>query len=140
MTSTRTTIEPYYLVGPLTTIFTPQPWCLDTLSIEILSSNLEQTVKTSGGSGSTHFGTAYTIAPFPNNGCFPQGYFSTSTSYVYYSPGRCPAGYTVATEYAITKEGSGVRTYKSVIETVQTCCPTSVVPTHLAVALCIYTS
>ncbi|KAI0490493.1 hypothetical protein F4859DRAFT_10006 [Xylaria cf. heliscus] len=52
--------------------------------------------------------------PVEQTSCFPSGY--TANSKQYYSPGRCPTGFTSACK---SESSSG-----SVVETVMKCCPT----------------
>lgn len=82
-------------IGPLTTIFTPAAACLSTswLSSEFLRLG----------------------PPSPVN-CFPEGFQTTIKQAFYFSPGVCPASYTIDKTLSSAWLGRG--------ETGAKCCPT----------------
>jgi hypothetical protein len=86
--------------GPLTTTFTPPPACQSSLS----------SVYSLSGSSFFIAGPAD-----PSGGCFPRGYAGSLAQY--YSPGVCPAGYTVAC--------ASLLSVGAATETVATCCPSA---------------
>lgn len=91
-------------LGALTTIFTPSPSCLATTNIWQVWENDNTDAKW------------YEILgpPSPTTDCMPSGY-KVDTS-VFYSPGRCPSGYSVAS--------SNTATIADLTETTHVCCPT----------------
>ncbi|KAF2680103.1 hypothetical protein K458DRAFT_421909 [Lentithecium fluviatile CBS 122367] len=92
-------------LGPLTTYFTPSPSCIARDNLWRIGT------KVSGNNvGYDLFGGPSTSA------CLPSGYNPALTAY--FSPGRCPSGYTAAT--------STVARVASITETAQICCPTGV--------------
>jgi hypothetical protein len=117
-------------VLPLTTIFTPPASCLAGNEIwQIYQSCMDgDTTVTSKVCNYLELG------PPDTTSCFPSSYNPSTTAY--YSPGRCPEGYTSACGTTII---SG-----SVTETADTCCPTYVyshfklkcLPKYLKICLC----
>src|ERR1700761_3705052 len=90
-------------IASLTSAFTPAPSCL-------VSANIWQIYASCDFS----FSCYYLLQGSPSTSdCFPVGYNPTPTAY--YSPGRCPQGYTPAC--------SQINTAGTVRETAQTCCP-----------------
>ncbi|KAH8703851.1 hypothetical protein BGW36DRAFT_404156 [Talaromyces proteolyticus] len=92
-------------VGALTTTFTPAPSCLRDLYLEVTSIPSEDIP---GGYSWVHLGATTSTAA-----CVPSGW----APLVHYSPGICPASYTLGCD-ASTHTFSGTRTeYRA------TCCP-----------------
>ncbi|KAJ6021486.1 hypothetical protein N7540_006990 [Penicillium herquei] len=89
------------VILPLTTIFVPPESCVDHV----------ETVPLQTSSGTTFL--YHHLGDFNNTVCMPSGWSPSS----YFSPGRCPSGYTVATSaISITND--------STTETSGYCCPT----------------
>ena len=89
-------------LGSLTTVFTPSPSCLAPANQWLIN------YSTGNGGWYDLFGPPMT------SDCLPPNY--TPASSAYYSPGRCPSGYTKATE--TIQQLSNAK-----YETIQTCCP-----------------
>ena len=89
-------------LGALTTAFNPSPSCLASTNIWQVSNDCIY--------GPCHY---FLQGPPSTSDCLPLNYQPASTAY--YSPGRCPVGYTPAC--------SQVNSIDTLTETTQTCCP-----------------
>ncbi|KAI1781476.1 hypothetical protein F4818DRAFT_451529 [Hypoxylon cercidicola] len=88
-------------LGPLTTLFIPQLDCLDQ-DVQFVYSIADN--------------NSYYLTAGPGTAtCFPSGQQPNLTNY--YSPGRCPQGYTTACSHV------DIHTRVSSTETIATCCP-----------------
>ncbi|KAF2737628.1 hypothetical protein EJ04DRAFT_93859 [Polyplosphaeria fusca] len=93
-------------IAALTTIFTPPASC-------IASENIWWIWKSTALDTTTQSLIWHQLGPPSASDCFPPSYTPGSTAY--YTPGRCPSGYTAA-QTIVSSAGT-------VTETVQTCCP-----------------
>ena len=92
-------------LGALTTAFSPSPSCLATTNI--------WQIDVSVGNSAVWYDL---LGPPATSDCLPSNYNGASTAY--YSPGRCPTGYT-----AVKSESYAIGT---LTETREVCCPTYV--------------
>ncbi|CRG88877.1 hypothetical protein PISL3812_05912 [Talaromyces islandicus] len=94
-------------VGALTTKFNPAPSCLMDLYLEVTSLPSEPSIP--GGYSWIHLGPTTSKAA-----CVPSGWAPEA----YYSPGICPASYTLGCDASTHTIGKSTTEYRA------TCCPT----------------
>jgi hypothetical protein len=94
-------------VAPLTTKFTPASSCLLDLYLEITADQGGQSIP--GGYSWIHLGPTTSKAA-----CVPSGWAPEA----YYSPGICPADYTLGCDASTHTVGKSSTEYRA------TCCPT----------------
>lgn len=96
-------------VAPLTTKFNPAPSCLEDLYLEVTAAPFGPSIP--GGYSWVHLGPTTSKAA-----CVPSGWAPNA----YYSPGICPASYTLGCDASTHTIGKSTTEYRA------TCCPTLV--------------
>ncbi|KAI1210775.1 uncharacterized protein F4807DRAFT_422591 [Annulohypoxylon truncatum] len=92
-------------LGPLTTTFTPAPECTEVISGIIYTQT--------GTDGNTTTHKYHSLGPADTSECYPSPFQITSA---YYSPGRCPSGWSSVCGSVYIASGT-------ITETTATCCP-----------------
>ncbi|KAI1454785.1 hypothetical protein F4805DRAFT_477279 [Annulohypoxylon moriforme] len=92
-------------LGPLTTTFTPAPECTEVISGIIFTQT--------GTDGNTTTHKYHSLGPNNTSECYPSAFQATSA---FYSPGRCPSGWSSAC-------GSVYIASETIATTTATCCP-----------------